>query len=78
MVYGSTTAPEGGGAGYLGLVTSQVSYQTVGTAGQSDYCVQVSVSGVPAMYFWIPNLAGTYALPPITVTLPAQSLGATS
>ncbi len=76
FVYGTTTAPHGGGPGYLGLLSSQVSYQALGSSDQSDYRVQVSVSGVPAVMFWMPYLAGSYALPPIHVTVPAQSLGA--
>ena len=77
LVYNSTTAPDGGGAGFMGLLPSQVSYQTTGTAGQSDYQLQVQVSGVPAVT-WIPYIAGSYTLPPITASAPAQSLGATN
>jgi hypothetical protein len=77
LVYNSTTAPTGGGAGYLGLLTSQVSYQALGPAGAADYRLQVKVSGVPVLT-WIPYIAGTYTLAPIIATMPAQSLGATS
>jgi hypothetical protein len=77
LVYNSATAPPGGGAGYLGLLTSQVSYQTLGTSDQPDYRLQVKVSGVPALT-WIPSIAGSYTLAPITATAPAQSLGATN
>ena len=77
LVYNKTNAPDGGGPGYLGLLTSQVSYQTLGTQGQSDYRLQVKVSGVPAIA-WIPYMAGTYTLAPITATALAQSLGATN
>ena len=77
LVYNSTTAPGGGGPGYLGLLTSQVSYQTLGTAGQADYRLQVKVSGVPVLT-WIPYIAGTYTLAPVTATAVAQSLGATN
>ena len=33
LVYNSTTAPGGGGPGFLGLQTSNVTYQTLGTSG---------------------------------------------
>ena len=77
LVYNSTTAPSGGGAGFLGLQTSNVTYQTLGTSGNPDYMIQVKVSGVPAVT-WIPYISGTYTLAPITATMPAQSLGATN
>ena len=77
LVYNSTTAPSGGGAGVLGLLTSQVTYQTLGTSGAPDYRLQVKVSGVPATTF-IPFMAGSYTLAPIVATMPAQSLGATN
>ncbi len=77
LVYGSATAPAGGGPGLLGLLTSQVAYSRLGTSGTSTYRLQVKVTGVPAFVF-IPHIAGTYTLPPITVTAPAQSLGATT
>jgi len=78
LVYNSTTAPNGGGgAGFLGLQTSQVSYQTLGTVGNPDYMLQVTVSGVPALT-WIPYISGSYTLAPITASMPAQSLGATN
>ena len=77
LVYNSTTAPGGGGAGYMGLQTTQVSYQTLGTLGQPDYRLQVRVTGVPVLT-WIPFIARSYTLAPITATAPAQSLGATN
>jgi hypothetical protein len=77
LVYNSTTAPNGGGAGFLGLQTSNVTYQTLGTAGATDYMLQVKVSGVPAVT-WIPYISKTYTLAPITAAMPAQSLGATN
>jgi Flp pilus assembly protein TadG len=77
LVYNSTTAPNGSPAGFMGLQTTQVSYQTLGTAGASDYRLQVKVSNVPALVF-IPHIAGTYTLAPIVATLPAQSLGSTN
>ena len=77
LVYNNTTAPDGGGPGYLGLLTSQVSYTTLGTAGQPDYRLQVKVSGIPVLT-WIPHIAGQFTLPPVTATMPAQSLGSTT
>ena len=77
LVYNSTTAPSGGGPGFLGLQTSNVTYQTLGTAGNPDYMLQVKVSGVPAVT-WIPYISKTYTLAPITAAMPAQSLGATN
>ena len=75
LVYNTTTAPGGGATGYLGLLASQVTYTALGTAGASDYRLQVKVSGVPAIV-WIPFMAGQYTLAPIVATTPAQSLGA--
>ena len=77
LVYNSTSAPQGGGAGYMGLQASQVSYQTLGTLGQPDYRLQVKVTGVPVLT-WIPYISGSYTLAPIIATAPAQSLGATN
>ena len=75
LVYNSTTAPNGGGAGFLGLQTSNVTYQTLGTSGTPDYMIQVKVSGIQATT-WIPYISGAYTLAPITFAMPAQSLGA--
>ena len=77
FAYNSTEAPQGGGSGYLGLLPSQVSYQSLGTPGASNYRLQVTVASVPAFIF-IPYISGRYTLAPVTVTLPAQSLGATN
>ena len=77
LVYNSTTAPGGGGTGFLGLQTSNVTYQTLGTSGTPDYMLQVKVSGVQAVT-WIPYISKTYTLAPITAAMPAQSLGATN
>ena len=76
LVYNDTTAPSGGGPGYMGLQTSQVAYQTLGTLGQPDYRLQVKVTGVPVLT-WIPYISGSYTLAPIAATAPAQSLGST-
>ncbi|MCU1339770.1 MAG: TadE family protein [Bryobacterales bacterium] len=77
LVYNSTTAPNGGGAGFIGLQTSQVSYQKLGIAGAPDYRVQIKVTNVPALVL-TPYMAGTYTLAPIVATMPAQSLGSTN
>jgi hypothetical protein len=77
FVYNSTTAPTGNPPGYLGLLTSQVSSQALGTSGASDYRLQVTVTGVP-VFTWIPYIAGRYTLAPVVATMPAQSLGATN
>ncbi len=77
LVYNNTTAPTDGGTGYLGLLTSQVSYNALGTSGTPDYRLQVKVTGVP-VWTWIPYIAGMYTLAPIVATMPAQVLGATN
>jgi len=77
--YGATTAPAGGTVipGVLGLLPSQVEYTTIATAGSPAYCVRVRVSGIPAILY-TPFLSGNYVLPAVTVSVPAQSLGATN
>ncbi|MFM2125752.1 MAG: hypothetical protein RL328_2203 [Acidobacteriota bacterium] len=75
LVYGTADAAAQTAPGRLGLLPSQVTYATLGTAGTSNYRVQVKVSGVPAVLF-IPKLAGHYTLPSVTATVPAQSMGA--
>jgi Flp pilus assembly protein TadG len=82
LVYNSATAPSGSGvggppAGFMGLQTSQVTYTALGTPGTPDYRLQIKVSGVPLLV-WTPWLAGHYTAPPVVVTMPAQSLGATN
>ena len=79
LCYNSTAAPNGDSTtpGYLGLLPSQVTYNTLGTSTASDYRLQIVVSGVP-MWTWVPFISGSYTAPPVTATFPAQSLGATS
>ena len=78
VAYNSTTAPgQTSSAGLLGVLPSQVSYSTIGTAGDPSYCVKVTISGLQAFAF-TPYMAGRFTLPSITVSLPAQSLGATN
>ncbi len=77
VVYGSTTAPQGGGAGLLGLTTSEVTFTTIAGTGIGDARDQVTVSGVTFPIF-IPFISGNYTVPTITVTAPAESGGATN
>lgn len=75
LVFNSTTAPEGATYGLLGLKTSQVTYSSQGASGTPDARLQIKVAGVPVVT-WIPFISGSYTLPSITATMPAQSLGA--
>ena len=77
VVYGSTTAPNGGGPGLMGLTTSEVTFNTIADSGIGDGRYQVVVSGVP-MFTWIPYMAGKYNAPTVTATAPVQSQGATN
>ena len=79
VAYNSTSAPGGGTStpGLMGVLPSNVSYSKLGTAGDPSYCVKVSIAGVTA-FTVVPYMAGRYTLPTITVSLPAQSLGATN
>ncbi len=77
VCYNSTTAPQGGGPGYMGLVPSEVTYARLGSAGAADDRVQVKIQNVPVLT-WLPLISGTYKLPPVVVTVPTQSLGATN
>lgn len=77
VCYNSTTAPQGGGAGLLGLSPSQVSYQTLGSTSTGDYRVQVKITGV-SMLTWIPYMSGTYTSQPVVATMVAGSLGSTN
>jgi len=77
VAYNSTSAPGGGTStpGMMGVLPSNVTYSKLGTAGDPGYCVKVSIAGVTA-FMVVPYMAGRYTLPTITVSLPAQSLGA--
>lgn len=81
VAYNSTSAPAGGRSGLMGVLPSNVSYSKTGTAGDPNCTaddpscyVKVSIHDVTA-FTVIPYMAGTYTLPVITVSLPAQSLG---
>jgi len=75
VVYGSTTAPDGGGAGLMGLTTSEVTFNAIADSGIGDGRYQVTVSGVP-LFSWIPYMAGKYTAPTVIATAPVQSQGA--
>ncbi len=75
VVYGSTTAPESGGPGLLGLLPSQVSFTKCADSGSGDARYQVTIANVPIVT-WLPYIAGQYTLPPVTVSMPVQSQGA--
>jgi len=77
VVFGSTTAPDGGGAGLMGLTTSEVSFTSIADSGIGDARYQVTVSGVPLLT-WIPYMAGRYTAPTVIATAPVQSQGATN
>ena len=77
VVYGSTTAPSGGGTGFMGLTTSQVTFTPVSDSGINDARYQVQISGFQFPVF-IPYIAGSFTAPAIAVTAPAESRGATN
>lgn len=79
LVFGKTQMPDdsAGKPGFLGLLTSQVSYTVLGSQRNGDLRVQVKVSGIQAVMF-VPWMASRYTFPAVTVELPAQSLGATN
>jgi Flp pilus assembly protein TadG len=78
LCYNQTTAPGGitTTPGLLGILPAQVSYASAGAAGTPTYRLTVQVRNVTAFMF-IPGLAGQFSLPPISVTVPFQSNGAT-
>jgi uncharacterized membrane protein len=80
VAYNSTSAPGGGTStpGLMGVRPSNVTYSApTGAAGDPSNCVTVSIHDVTA-FANIPYMSGRYTLPTITVSLPAQSLGATN
>ncbi len=77
VVYGSTTAPDGGGAGLMGLTTSEVAFNSIADSGIGDARYQVTISGGP-LFTWIPYMAGRYTAPTVIATAPVQSQGATN
>ena len=79
VAYASTSAPDGGTTtpGFMGLLPSEVTFNTVADSGIGDARYQVIVQGVP-MFTWIPYIAGKYYAPSVTATSPVQSQGATN
>jgi Flp pilus assembly protein TadG len=77
ICYNDTTAPQQGGPGMFGVQPSQVTVSLLGTAATPDYRLQAQISGLQITTF-IPYIATKYTAPTITVTVPAQSLGATN
>src|SRR5579872_4881900 len=79
VAYGNTTAPGGDTTtpGYLGLLPSQVTFNSIADTGIGDARYQVVITGVP-LFTWIPYMAGRYNAPTVTATAPVQSEGSTS
>ncbi len=77
VAYASTTAPNGGGPGFMGLTPSEVTFTTYADSGLGDARYQVTVQGVP-LFTWVPYIAGKYYAPTVTATAPVQSQGSTN
>ncbi|MBI5086225.1 MAG: pilus assembly protein [Acidobacteria bacterium] len=79
LVYKKLHAPDENSLkpGFMGLLPSQVTYSKLGTLKTGDYRIQIQVTGIQAVMF-IPFIAGKYKFPTVTVTYPAQSMGATN
>jgi hypothetical protein len=77
VAYNSTSAPAGGAPGLMGVLPSNVTYTPPPATADPSNCVKVSIAGVTA-FANIPYMSGRYTLPTITVSVPAQSLGATN
>ena len=77
VLYNNATAPAGNPAGFFGLTSTNVVVTRLGTAGNWDDRIQVTISNYP-MFDFVPLLEHTYTVPPITVTVPVGSLGSTS
>ena len=77
VLYNSATAPAGSPAGFFGMTSSNVTVTRLGTAGNWDDRIQVTVSNYP-MFNFIPLFKHAYTVPPITVTVPVGSLGSTT
>jgi hypothetical protein len=75
VAYNSTT---GSGPGYFGLSPANVSvtYQNI-DATHKDPWVTVTITGFQT-FTMIPYIAGNYTIPAIAVTMPQQSMGATT
>jgi len=77
VLYNSATAPPGNPAGFFGLTASNVTVTRLGTAGTWNDRIQVTVSKYP-MFNFVPLFQRTYIVPPVTVTIPAGSLGSST
>src|SRR5579871_6399745 len=73
VLYNSATAPSGSAAGFFGLTTSEVTVNRLGTPGNWDDRIQVTISNYP-MFDFVPLLSHSYTVPPISVTIPVGSL----
>ena len=83
VCYGTTTAPAlspgdtSEAPGYLGLVPSEVTFNSIADSGANDARYQVIIQGVD-MFSWIPGMAGRYRAAPLIATMPVESAGATT
>ena len=77
VLYNSATAPSGNPDGFFGLTASQITVTRLGTAGNWDDRIQVTISNYP-MFDFVPLFKSAYTVPPITVTIPVGSLGSSS
>lgn len=75
VCYNGVNAPAGSPPGFLGLAPSMVTVSRLGTAGNWDDRIQVTISNYP-MFDLIPLFKHNYTVPPVTVTIPVNSLGA--
>ena len=74
LVYNVASAEASETPGRLGLLPSQVTYASLGTTGSPNHRLQVRVAGVRAFLF-IPYLSGSFTLPTVVATAPAESMG---
>lgn len=77
VLYNSATAPDGSPPGLFGLTTSEITVTRLGTAGNWDDRIQVTISNYP-MFDFVPMMKHSYTVPPISVTIPVGSLGSSS
>lgn len=79
ICYNSFTAPAGGTStlGYMGITPSNVNVQRLGTAGNWDDRIKISIQGY-RISTWVPMLANTFTLPAVTATIPVGALGSTT
>ena len=75
VLYNSATAPDGATSGFFGLQASMVSVTRLGTPGNWNDRIQVTISNYP-MIDLIPLFKSNYTVPAVTATTPVGSLGA--